>query len=644
MTDVRARTSSGARNGLRIALHGLGLVLAALFIASCGSSTFQVGTPVVTLSAKPGRFTSYIVTITQITMTRQDGTVVGLPAINERVDLAHLSRYANLMEAPAVEVGTYVSATFALDYSSLPPYVTVDIGGQAYPTTLLDPTTGAAPISETVTVKFDPNHPLVIQNQQSSVIAFDIDLEASNLIGNPVAGVSPVTVKPFWNATTVPVYNKPVYARGLYVVADTKNNNFTMNVRALHDVVNSPFGALTVNVTDQTYYQVNGTTYVGAPGLAAVAALQNTYANLQIAAYGNGPNPFASLSTITPSFNATAVYVGTSLESTIEEQVTGIVAGISGDTLTVMGAAYVDRLGDYGFTQSIPVTVGPNTIVSQDGVAGITPALDLISVGQVVTVLGQGTANPTTFNPISMDATGTVVPGAQVRLQSTTLFGTVNSATTGSLSLNLLSVEHYEPTHLNFTGTGSNRGLDATAANYMINTGSTDESGTAAGTLLKIDGFANIFGQGPPDFNATTITPASSLPSQLILEWSSGALNPFSTVNQGAIIANLADAALSTHIVRTGPGLVPPVDVTQNLAHPKLLVINYAQGTATSPVLFGVGSVSVGEELFTDTQAYANQVLVVNNGTLPIYKLTAWGQYDANSGTFTATSITINSK
>ncbi|MGH8210453.1 MAG: hypothetical protein ACREU6_12860, partial [Steroidobacteraceae bacterium] len=551
MTDVRARTSSGARNGLSFLLCGLGLALA-LLTASCGNNIFVVGTPVVTLSAEPGRFTSYIVAIDQIELTGNDGAVVVLPTLNERVDLAHLSSFANLLEAPAVPIGTYVSATFILDYSSpTPAYITVDSGGQAFPVSKLLDVTGAAPTTETVTVKFDPNNPLVINTNTSSLVAFDIDLEASNTITFTPTGVQ-VVVKPFWTVTSLPVYTKPVYARGLFVLADTSAGNFVMNVRPLQDVFNNPFGALTVIPSAQTYYNIDGVTYTGAAGLAALEALKGQTSTLQIAAYGTGSgvgNPFSSLSTITPSFNATAVYAGTSLESTVADQITGIVSAVSGNTLTVMGAAVVTRAGIYGFQQTATVSVGPATVVSEDGVAGVTLTLGSISVGQVINVSGQvpvdGAGNP--IVPTVLDATGDSganIPG-HIRLQNTTLFGTLNSATTGSLSLNLLSVDHYEPTYLNFTGTGSSSALDATAASYTVNTGSIDESATAAGTLLKIDGMANGYGMGPPYFTATAITPASSLPSQLILEWTNnGSLNPFTVVNSSGIIVNLDDPGL----------------------------------------------------------------------------------------------------
>jgi hypothetical protein len=653
MTDVRARTATGARTGLHYLVYGFGLLLA-LLSASCGNTIFQVGTPVITLTAKPGRFASYVVTIDAIELTRDDGAVVELPVVNQRVDLANLSAYANLLEAPAVQIGTYVSATLLLDYTSSANEINVKINGGVYPTTLYDGATQTAPVTETMLVKFDANHPFVITDQQSSVMAIDIDLEASNIIGPPVNGISQVTVKPFWNVTSQPAYDKQVFARGLYVLADVKNNNFVMNVRPLHDVVNNPFGALKVNVDDQTYYNVNGVVYTGAPGLAAVNALQNVYANLQIAAYGPpSGNPFSDLSTITPAFTATQVYVGQSFESTLEDQVTGFVSAISGDVLTVMGAAFVDRLGNFGFAQTLKVTVGPNTSYSIDGVANVTPALSSISVGQVITALGLSSNNGFTVDPTAFDATGTLIPGAQVRIQNTPLLATFESAPSASTAtVNLLAIDHYEPTLVDFTGTGS---PIANPASYVITT-PLDLTGATPGTVLDINGMTTAFGQGAPYFTASSV--AVDTQQELIIEWAGGgSANPFSVVNQNGIAVNLADSALTTAstatvgtptgkaVIMQGPQQEYDLLHTNPPPDPNLLVVQFNTTDAQHPPLFGVGSIAVGSYMdSTNTNDFAAHTQIVSNGTLPIMKLVAYGQYDPTSGTFSATRISINAQ
>lgn len=682
MTDVRARTDSGARKGylLRGWALMIALLSAALLTSSCGSEFFVVGTPIITFTSKPGRFSSYIITIDAIELTRKDGTIVELPTVNERIDLAHLSSYINLLEVPALGIGTYVSATVVFDYTSSisDGAITVESNGQAWPVvTLLDASTVAEPTTATMSVYFDPDHPLEITSQNSTEIEFNVDLEASNSIWQDPNnnGAFQVTVQPFWNATTSPIYDKPVYARGLYVIANTKENNFIMNVRPLHDVLNQPFGALTVNVNPNTYYRINGNSYVGAQGLAAIAGLQNAYADLQIAAYSAaGSDPFGNVNCpttekcITPTFNADQVYVGTSLESTAEDAITGIVTGIDNATNTVgvMNAALVSRLGLYGFAQYVPVTVSSSTLWSQDG-AGPVPQSSL-GIGQIVTVQGVVTYDVSGVNPQSLDATGVLTAGIspEVRLQNTTLYGTVNSSTAGSTSLTVQSWDYFQPDFIYFSGNGNGAATAADTAianNYVVDTASATGTTTppTAGSVVRVDGFANPLTTTttatPPYFNATSVTQPTE--QTLVLEWSgAGSTNPFSTVNGDGIIVNLQDPALLSgiRVVNTIRPMVcgqsytactlPSAFDLLNQPNQSFLTIQFSHPSPNadpSSTLYGIGGLKVGEWLFTDSAEYANRIQLTINSAAPVTKLTASGTYDEATGTFTADHITINS-
>lgn len=631
MTDVCARTSPGAWIGLRRLICGLGLAVALLTVAGCHSTTFIPGTVIVTMSAKPGPFTSYVVTLEQIYLTRNDGNTATLPVVTQPVDLAQLYRNRNLIEVPPVVIGTYVSATFLLVYSGA---ISAYVDNQIIQAPAWDPAANAAAGTLTVTVTFDPNHPLVINNQNSTPLDLVIDLEASNLlVPSTTTGTGWQTnVKPFWTASTRPTYDTPIFARGDFVITDTKNNNFVLNTRPFRaTLLNSTAnGALTVNVNDQTYYQINGMTYVGATGLAAMAALQSTLATIPVAAYSpNTSSPFGSLNTITPSMNATEVYVGSSLESSIEDQATGIVSALNSDgSLTLTDMAFIDRTGNfYNYLQSAVLTVGPTTtIVSIDGVSNVTPTTQSISVGQFVNVIGQQLLDVNS-NLQGMDATGTTVGGAQIRLQNTTLWGTLNSATPGTAFLNLQSVENVlAPTFI------------PTATNYQVGTGSIDESTTAAGTLLKVDGLATPQNTGPPYFTASAVSVPVN--SQLVLQWdaTNGNTSGSIAISGSQITINTSDPNLASPVIRTGP-------VTTVIQPPPGNVITITYNT-TDPVnlpLYGTGSVALGELWFSDPNAFATKAssfLTAN----PVFKLVATGQYDPTTGTFNATSVTMNAK
>jgi hypothetical protein len=657
MIDVRARDTSGARNGLRFLLRGLSAALAILFVTSCGNNLFIVGTPIVTLTVNHGQFTSYVVSIDEILMTRKDGTVVQVPIGSEEVDLAKITNTVQLLSAPALQEGTYVSATLQLNYSV--GAITIAAGGQSGVTTLIDEVTGVAPGQEQFTINFDPNNPLVVGNQTGSLINFNIDLEASSTVDNSKGFPATVTIHPMVTASAVPVYDKPIYVRGLFVLADTNSGTFVMNTRPLHDIVNQPTGAVTIIPSATTYYNIDGVTYVGAAGIKQLDALKAETASLQIAAVGlPGSGTIGNLGKDTPTFVATEVYGGSSLESTIQDRITGIVAGRSGETLTIIGASLVDRNGTVGFTQSIPVTLAPftsatspGTVVSVDGVASPSPAptIDTISVGQAVEISGQvnpadasnGYVNPDgSSNPTGLDATF-----GQVRIKPTTLWATLNSATPGSALVTLDWIQDYQfspnPLNFDFTGVGTN----TSASNYTINTGSTDLSAAAPGTLLNIVGVTNAFGSGPPDFTATTTSLATALPQKLIIEWSgAGSANPFPVVSASGIYVNLQDTnylAGAVHGIRQGP-------VTTDIAtlpgiNPNALIIVPATSsdpTVQSTYQFSIGNVPNSLYVYSDPTAFAQRIQYNIGAIGPTKKLVATGQYDG-AGNFVATNIEI---
>jgi hypothetical protein len=630
MTVARARTRSGARTGVRIAICGATALLA-LFATACGNTTVDLGTPVLTLTDTSGDFTSYIVYIDNIQATRTDNSVQSLLTTQERVDLAQLSNVVELLQAPAAITGSYVSVTFTIDYTNAS--ITVNNNGQSVPVTLVD-TAGAVPAAITYTVKFDPAHPMVITKGQSTQLAMDFDLAASNSI-NLNTSPATVTVKPLMVVNAQPVYNKPIRARGLFVDADTTAGTFSLNTRPLQDVTGITYGALHVSTDASTYYNLDGVTYAGAAGLAAVAKLRQ---NVQIGVVG-GPTAIKDLTGITPVFAATAVYAGTSLESLIAERISGVVAGRVGDTLSLRNASVVTRAGGVFFAASATATLGTSTIVSQDGVVPASP-LDkqAVSVGQHIEISGNVPLDSagTPVSPVTLDATVTL---AQVRLQPTTLWGSVNSVAAGSLSASLLSLDNLEATQFSFAGTGTS-GMDATAATYAVNTGSIDLSSLAPPALVKIDGFASPFGSAPPDFNATAVTAGTSADSQLIVEWNNGGTTaPFTSQSATGIVIDTGNGNLAGtyHVIRTGP---TAVDI---LTKPGMVI------TTTNPnfvnqsaIVLGVGNVATGMSTFNSAAAFSTQLQTTLNGTTRVNKLVAVGRYDSSSNTFNASSIDIN--
>jgi hypothetical protein len=588
----------------------------AALLGSCGGSSISPpGTPVVTLSDTGGDFVSYRITIDSITLTDTNGSVVTPLLTGEPVDLVSLTDLSELLEVPAVPSATYKSAAITLDYSTA--QVLLNVNGQAVAASVVG-AGGAALGAAIVTVTFDPNNPLVIANGKSNRMAIDIDLAASNSI-NTTPKTPVVTVRPFLVVTPAPVDSTPIRARGLFVTAPAGSSTFVMNVRPLIDLV-SAFGAVTVHTDAQTYFNINGVAYTGAAGLAVVTTqLENTI----IAAFGT----LGDLSGITPGFNATSVYVGTSLESPLADNITGVVSKRVGDVLTVHGASYVSRLGVSESLDNIAVTIGSNTIVSEDGVNASGLTAQSVSIGQRISVSGQ--AGVDSANNIILDATF-----GQVRLAPTRLWGTLVSASPGNAMLDVLSLGNFVPAALNFAGTGT-AGHDASPSAYAVSTGTINETTTAALTLLQVDGLVTAFGAAPPDFTASAITAGSATEQRLVVEWvNGGSAHPFNSQTAAGLEVNLSNADLGTiHEIRTGPASLPL---------PAGLVITTV-GADQSQLRLAIGNTTLtsGVSVFNSIGGFIAAINSTFTGTAKIYRLVAVGQYNSASNKFVASRISV---
>jgi hypothetical protein len=620
----RARARTGALGALRLWICGFG---AALAVALAGCSTNQNvnnGTPVVTVNSQAaGDFSTYVIGISLYSMTRSDG-YVAYPAgytAEEFADLSQRVDVTELLNAVGVPSGTYTSVVVGLDYQQ----PIVFLRGQTVPAAVQDSGGTIDPGIIYVSVKLDPAHPLVVSQNKSAPFALDFDLAASNLVDTTS---NKVTVKPYAVASAAPTDTEQVRARGLFVAADTANSNFVENLRPFEDNIYSTVGALKVNTSPGTYYNVNGSVFSGADGLAAVAKLNS---NTPMVAYGT----LGDMSTITPELTATEVYAGTVVSNGVFEHVRGTVSAISGNTISVVGATYLYYEGYctnnicFTYFPTGTITVSPSTPVTEDGTTGTVLSTQSISVGSQIDAVGVGT---NTTSTVTLDATSGLV-----RLQSTPIWGTLNSGTLGSATLNLLSMGPVAASALNFAGTGTSSANDAVAANYTIGTGTADQSAITAGTLLRADGFPTPFGTAPPDFSATAVTPASSEHADLIVEWSggSGTTAPFTSYDSTSLALNLANATTAVVVVgpqcESGQGCAPGTPLTGTPAI-----------TITGANQFGIGNASNGVSVFSSPGDFATSLSSTLNGSTAVFGVIAVGSYDPATNTFTAARVDVS--
>jgi hypothetical protein len=603
---------------------------AAVLLVGCHSSSINPpGTPVVTMGnlANTSDFASYTVSIDSITLTSSDGTLVTPLVTPEVVDLVKLNSITQLVEAPAVPSGTYTSGTITVDYTSAAVWLNVD--GRPVPSSILS-NTGSFPSTYGIPITFDPAHPLVVTAGQSVRLQVSVDMTASTSVVTSSPAV--VKVEPFATMRVAAADSTPLRARGLFVVVPTGSSvpagtsgTFIMNLRPFYDLV-SALGAVFVSTNAQTYWNIQGVAYTGTAGLSALTPqIQNT----PIVAYGT----LDSLSGVTPTFNATSVYVGSSQESPLAEYLTGVVSARTNDTLTLLGVTFRDPVGNQTYLASTQVVIGPKTIISEDGVVNPNLTAASVSVGQQIDVSGQAAVDQTNGALLGLDATA-----GQVRLQSTPLWGNATAVGAGTVTLDMLTLGAFTPTNFGFAGTGSSAASDADHNAYDLNTGSLDTSAISAGAPVLANGLITPFGSAPPDFTAIAIAPGTSTLQTLVVEWiNGGSTTPFSSNTSAGLTVNLSDPNLgSVHYIATGP---TQLDLKTLSASPLITSV----GADQSNLDLAVGSVSLtsGVSVFGSATSFASGVSSALNGTNKIFRLVAYGQYDATSNTFVASRIHV---
>jgi hypothetical protein len=591
-------------------------------LAGCGGSDIVTyGTGVLTMQTSNATgFLSYRVNVDAITLTRNDGVVVEPLAYPQTVDLTQMTDIGELVGSPAVPVGTYISATITLDYTT--PEISVENAGNAVALQPLG-TDNTAMTAIAITINFDANNPLVINAQQSSRLAINVDLASFNRID---LSNSTVVVLPYAMLAPAAVDQTALRARGLYVTQMTVTNGFIMNARPFIDQV-SAIGAEIVNITPQTYWNINGTVYTGTAGLPVLNTQQ---VSTLIIAYGT----LGDLSGDTPTFNATSVYVGTVAQDPLAEELTGVVSSRSGNTFTIRAGSFFDLyLEDIGqlpivFFNLSTVTIGPLTVVLGDGNANGLFNTDAISVGQQVHVYGQGTI-ASSGTTVAMDATQGLV-----RIQPQTIWGTLNSATPTQASLNLLTIGGLTPAAFTFAGTGSN------PLAYLVDTGTNNQSATPATTLLQAQGLVTSFGSAPPDFTATTITQGSAVPQHLEVVWGGGPpTHAFTTLSASTLVLNVADAAVTVY---TGPQalyLTQSPTITFSTQPGLRLGVGEATTTDLATTVSATATPADFVTAVNATETSGNNAC--NTTTCTGWRFEAIGTYDKATNTFVATAINM---
>jgi hypothetical protein len=680
------------------AFFGAGAVLSAgCHHQNYGDSGYGIGW--VTVSNGTGsnsnnvQFASYVVTIDSITLTDAVGNQYTAIATPEPVDFTRITDIAELWGNATIPADTYVGATITLDYTDA--QISVWEQGKAVAATLSE--IGGAQITQlSVNVGFDPKNPLVVTNSYSTTnaqrVALDFDLAASNVVDMSNPAVPVVTPAPFFRFSNAAADAKLIRVRGPLVNSNLTTGTYSIYERPFFDETNS-IGTLSLFNSDSTIYTINGTTYVGSAGLDALqqtsAGVTATlaYTNFQVTPSSNNaqgqPTGTAGI------FHTLYMVGGGSLETNYTENMTGEVIARSGNTLTLTNVILAGAIVALyqGYFEYLPstvlaqVTVGPSTVVTAEGNSTLTNLdYNSIAVGQRISAIGTVptfTATNVVLNAVSPTPGSTA---GQVRLLSTSLYGSLNSSTANSLSMNLLAIDEIPVSQFTFTGNGP---VAPSPATFAVDT-------SEAGTLpsfpalpqpppVWIDGLVNSFGAAPPDFLAIpnlyrAPTPDGSnspvkieteVPASLQVSWNSttGTLDPFSTIAAAGIQVNLA--AVQTANIYVGAetiplaGLTNPVTIVPNTVANCLVVTNLPAGQSQQPCQtnFAYGPVVVTPSYttiaisqiqqfngFADFVAGVRQTYDPTSAgatPVPVVQFSANGYFNRSTNTFTANSIDV---
>jgi len=497
------------------------------------------GQVLIGLTDAAGDFVRYAVDVTAIKLHKTDGTVVNaIPTDGTTtVDFTQLTNMTEFLTSATVGAGAYDQVVMTLDYSN----ADIQLYGADGSTILQVPTTnitfvdelGASITSTTIDVTVNLDSDLLVAGGRSVHMALDFNLESNNSVTLDDNNSAALIVSPIITADLTPDTTKIQRFRGALQSVDTttENPSFVMTVHPFsHDITeDDSYGTMTILVVDSTVYNIEGTIYSGAEGLAA---LSSEAVDTAVVAHGTFDSDL--------NFTATEVLAGISVKGTLDS-VKGAVISRSGNALTLRGATLGRERSKGGdsFKHTMTVTLDTTTKVSKQFSTG-NFTIDDISVGQQIEVFGTYSSDTDT-----MDATN-----GYVRMNLTTISGKLNYPASGDeytanpawLSMSLYRIETVSVDKkghntarfgspckvsnvslFDFTGTGIDADHDASITDYTILPASAlDVSSLAANNMpIKMKGFMKPFGAAPEDFDAQTIIDLSATKAFLNVDWGS---------------------------------------------------------------------------------------------------------------------------
>lgn len=591
------------------------IVLSAL--SGCSGSSGdgeEKGEVTISLTDAEGDFVTYAVDVKSITLTRANGTVVETLPITTTVDFAQYVDVTELITAASVPLGAYTKATMVLDYSAADIRVE-NSAGETVNVAAIKDADGNDVTELEVSVYLENVNKLVIAPGLISHLSLDFDLKSSNTVTFDDNGTTHIVVEPSLVADIDKECPKTQQVRGQLAEVNEDMGYFYVNICPFnHDLKNKKhhFGQVMVLSGTETVYEINGEDFVGDDGLAALAEIEEDTAVLVKGEMKFNPR----------RFEATEVYVGTSVPTVEGDVVMGSVLSRDGNTLAVNGVVLSQTGQHVRLNDTVMVTISETTVVKKQRSTEAYSIAD-ISPGQNIWITGS--LSTTESETLTLDSTS-----GTARLLFTTLRGHVAADTeTSDLNIELGTIDLRKTELFDFTGTGINAANDANPMSYEIETGALSTSAFDLGDPIKIFGFVNAFGQAPYDFEATSLVNYVTLPSFFTVKWSPSTTEPFESMTNESLVVDLDDANVHH--------LLCKAHVSQNDDENTVTIV---------PAESGVYVIKIKKNtyVYSDFAEFTAKLDTVLDGYNRMRRLFATGGYEADSGLLTTTYLTVELK
>ncbi|MEM9208117.1 MAG: hypothetical protein AAGA61_02630 [Pseudomonadota bacterium] len=597
--------------------------IAAVCDPADASTHDECGTVLLGLTDDDGDFLNYTVDVVSLTLETANGRVIETLPRSTRINFAEYVDLTELVTAVTVPPATYVGGTIALDYSSAEVFV--EETGESKPAVVVNE--AGEPLTEAaISVSLSNRDRLIVTRGRPAFLQLDFDLEASHTVelmpDLPAVpdGSAAAFAESFFIAEVNPVDEKTIRVRGPVVSVDVAAMTYTVALRPFRDR-DGDFGRATVNVTDDTEFEVNGDMFAGADGLRALDA----------AGAGTASIALGELNVADREFTAERVLAGSSVPGIDRDAVIGNIISRNGNFLTIRGATIVPSDRAAHFHDDVVVEVSDTTRVFKDGDRDANVTIADLSIGQRVTVRGNQpiATNSADAPEILFDATE-----GYVRMHLTNLSGVINEVVAGETVVDLQSIDRRRVTVFDFTGTGASPGEDADPENYQVATGPLSLAAFAEGKPVVAKGFPTAFGFAPPDFVGRTVIDFTGVRSKLGVGWGAdGTIAPFTSMGPDGLVLDNQNPDIDVRkYIKQGPVLI---DLTE-----------LPSGTQIVPVATGRSIYSLKSadsiRLYSDFGDFIDDLTTSLDGATVARSMHARGEYDTASNVFTASKIGIH--